>query len=68
MPFTPWIRPKNTKGASLEAAPWFPSEIFSLYIYFISLEQVKWTFWQVSICFAGNGMGRKGCFGGIDKI
>ena len=59
---------QNTKGASLEAAPLVPFGNFSLYIYFINLDGVKWTFCELYIRFAGKGMGGIGCFLGIDKI
>jgi hypothetical protein len=58
---------QNTKGASLEAAPLVPFGNFSLYIYFINLGRVKWTFCELYIRFAGKGMGGIGCFWGIDK-
>src|SRR5271165_4532881 len=58
---------QNTKGASLEAAPLVPFRNFSLYLYFINLDQVNRKFWQKYIWFAGMGIGRIECFYPLDK-
>jgi hypothetical protein len=59
---------KTQKAQAWRLRLWFPSRILSLYLYFINLGQVKWTFGQKSICFAGKGMGRIGRFYPIDTI
>jgi hypothetical protein len=65
---THWFGLKTQKAQAWRLRLWFPSRIFSLYVYFINLGQLKWTFCQKSICFAGKGMGRVGCSYPIDKI
>ena len=58
---------QNTKGASLEGCALVPFGNFTLYIYFINLGGVKWTFCRLYICFAGKGMRGIGWVWGIDK-
>jgi hypothetical protein len=65
---THWFGLKTQKAQAWRLRLWFPSRIFSLYLYFINLDQVNRKFWRKYICFEGKEIRRTGCFEPLDKI